>query len=275
MAKYYSGKYLHSRKRSVTAAVIVIAAVLLLATILGFLGKTIARELLLPAFGQVNQSVTPLPDGYQSGYICLPRLDLYAVQFCAFDKPAQATAASDALRKKGGAGYVVDDSSFRVLASCYTTLSQAQSVAEKQTDENYSPEVYFISSGSVSFAVSCEETAFETIKNACLFYPQLVKQMVTETVSSEKQDITQSALNVTYATRSNQLRQIISELEALPSDATSPLISQLLTLYRNALLMIEKINAKNFEYSVDFFADIRYNYIEMAFAYCKAVENLS
>ena len=40
------------------------------------------------------------------------------------------------------------------------------------------------------------------------------------------------------------------------------------------LLEYEKIYSKNYEDSLDFFADIRYNYIEMTVAYCNAVQNL-
>ena len=67
---------------------------------------------------------------------------------------------------------------------------------------------------------------------------------------------------------------MVERLESVPSGKDDGLITQLLTLYRNQEMQFEKIYSKNYEDSLDFFADIRYNYIEMTVAYCNAVQNL-
>lgn len=279
MAKYYSGRYVRSRRGTAFILIGIVAAVVAVALLFSIAGKSIAQNLLVPMFGDINQSITPLPQGYKSGLIILPRLDMYALELNSFadNKAAEATDAASTLRQRGGAGYVFNDersARLRLLASGYTTEAQARSVAQKQA-EDYSPSVFLISSGSVSFAVSCDKEHFYALQEACSYYPELVRRLADEAVSAERKEITQAALKVKYSSHASSLRVIASSLEDIPSTAKTPIINVLLTLYRNAIVMLEKISSQNFEYGVDFFAEIRYNYIEMACAYCQAVENLS
>lgn len=279
MAKYYSGRYVRSRRGTAFVFIGILAAVVAVALLLSAAGKSIAQNLLVPMFGDVKQSITPLPEGYKSGLITMPRLSLYTLELNSFadNKAADAAAEADTLRKRGGAGYVFRherDSRLRLLASGYTTEAQARSVAQKQAEE-YSSSVFLLSSGSVSFAISCDKEHFKVLQEACSYYPELVRQLADEAVSLERQEMTQTAVKVKYSSRASRLRVLASSLEDIPSTAKTPIINTLLTLYRNGIIMMEKISSQNFEYSVDFFAEIRYNYIEMACAYCQAVENLS
>ena len=273
MAKYSSGRYIRSGSRAVMTVLILILCALLLLFI-GAGGKAIAENLLVPLFGDIKPSITPLPDGYVARHITLPRIDVYTLVLHTLDASDQASAHADAVRQKGGAGYVLKDNRYRVIAAGYQTAAQARSVANKQS-QDYQPDVFLLSSGSISFNVTCSEETAQTLSDACSLYSTLISQMIREATVLEQGDISQSGVKIEYTRRSAEAKRMVERLENVPSGKDDGLITQLLTLYRNADMQFEKIYSKNYEYSLDFFADIRYNYIEMTVAYCNAIQNLT
>ena len=274
MAKYASGKYRASRGRTVlTVAIIIFAALFLI--IIGASGRVIAENLLIPIFKDVEPSITPLPHGYKSGEIQLPRLNLYCVELNKYDSVTQATRQSEDIRKKGGAGYIFEEADkYRLLVSGYVTQQQALSVAENQADDKYAPAVFLISSGSVSFRVSCPSQSFDILQEACNYFAQLVYSLVDQAIQLEKQEISIAALKIKYSSIAAELEGIVKKLESISSSHDDRLINELLTLYNNSLLQTKKIFLENFQDSIDFFAEIRYNYIQMTVYYCQAVQNL-
>ena len=273
MAKYFSGKYVGSRSRSVILCVIllILAALLLF---IGASGKVIAENLLLPIFGEIEPIFTPLPEGYTSCRITLPRLDVYTLVLYSSDSSRDASLAAERIRQRGGAGYVFKEGNYMVIASGYQSLADARAVANKQGEE-YLPEVFLLSSGSVSFEVKCSEKDALSMKDACETYSGERMSIIKESMELERGNIGQSEVKMRYLNRAADAKRMVERLEDVPSGKDDELITRLLTLYRNAETRFREIYSKNYEYSIDFFADIRYNYIEMTVEYQNAVQNLT
>lgn len=274
MAKHFApGKGFPNNRK---AAVITVALALTVAILLiSGIGRAISDNILMPLFGSAPPAVTPMPDDRTNGRITLPRLDVYLLQLGSHTDAAPAAAEAKTIAQRGGAGYVLNQDSYRVIAAGYLTQAEAQSVADKQTDKEFSPSVFMLSSGSVSFKLQCSKEQLDILLEACEYYPSLVKDLMEESVLLDSCETTASRVRINYTYRLTAVEEIIAGLESLPYSPDEELIPRLLTVYRNARLQLNNISLKNSKEGLDFFSEIKYNYIEMIIAYRDMIENLS
>lgn len=274
MAKHFAPAkgFPNNRKAAVITVVLALTVAILL---ISGIGRAISDNILMPIFGSAPPAVTPMPDDRTNGRINLPRLDVYLLQLGSYAEAAPASAEAKAIAQRGGAGYVLNQGSYRVIAAGYLTQAEAQSVADKQTDKEFSPSVFMLSSGSVSFKLQCSKEQLDILRRACEYYPSLVKDLMEESVLLDSCEATASRVRINYTYRLTAVEEIIAGLESLPYSPDEELIPRLLTVYRNARLQLNNISLKTSKEGLDFFSEIKYNYIEMIIAYRDMIKNLS
>ena len=269
MGKHFALPPAKSRTGRRVLVLVLIAALTVALLVLSGIGRAIAMNILIPLFGPGDDN----EDDAQHKIAC-PRLDIYLLQLAVDTDAKKAAAAAQAIAGRGGAGYVLrDKEEYRVLASGYLTRDEAQSVADKQ--EEYSPALIMLSSGSLSFSARCTAKQAETLSQACRYYPALARELLEEAQSLDRRELTAAGIRVKYTYRAVKTQEMISGLEALPASKDNALISELLTLYRNLYIYLNEISEKNDKLGLDFCSEIKYNYIEMAVAYRDMICRLS
>lgn len=273
MRRRYIPKHSASRKMSTLGVVLIVGIVLGLFLISG-IGDVLAKNVLMPLLGQ--EQVTPAPSGFQTSNVTFPRLQMYMVQLAAYDNAEDAAAFAITVIERGGSGYVYGDGKYHVFAAGYTEQAAAQSVVDKQTEKDFNPTVYTLISGTVTFQLTGEKEQAEALHTASTYYPALVKELAEESVQLDKFAVTASHVRVEYTRRVGEVEKIISSLEnLLKTNPNHAVISQLLSLYRNAKMFMTNISLNTNKQGLDLYAEIKYNYTEMACAYCTFILNIS
>lgn len=79
---------------------------------------------------------------YNPNSIAINSYDVYLIQLNEFTDEKEAQKFSQEIKLKGGAGEIINDITYRVMASSYTSLSDASNVVEKLREEYKSICVY-------------------------------------------------------------------------------------------------------------------------------------
>ena len=103
---------------------------------------------------------------YDSNAIIVKSYEVYMVEAKEFDDKESADAFANELKLRGGAGVVIYDSTYKVIASCYDSLEDAQSVMEKLRNEYETCSVYTLKLNKLKLYADATNEEFEGIDNA-------------------------------------------------------------------------------------------------------------
>lgn len=94
----------------------------------------------------------------------LPAISCFALQMGAFSSEENANTLAQSIQERGGGGYVYNDGSiYRVLATGYSSESEAKTVKDRLISEGSDCTVYTIASPSVTFNITAEEAEAQSI----------------------------------------------------------------------------------------------------------------
>ncbi len=120
------------RGRWIDWLILFVSAMLIVA---GLLDRQALRERDLRVEAQQTVAPTPLVESYddtpEQRELSLPDVTWHAIQLAAYDNAEGAAQAAEGYQARGAAGYVWEDTRFRVLAALYPTREDAQSVRDQ------------------------------------------------------------------------------------------------------------------------------------------------
>lgn len=151
------------------------------------------------------------------------RSKAYAIYFLitgSYDAIADANLASDVVRERGGAGYIINDGSFKVVAAVYKTKKTAEAVAAKQKIDAtvYELTVKEAPLGSDKDAAKRLMTAL----NAC---DSAYADITAVTEDCETGNATESALSLAVTNAANGLKDAAGGISDI--EVSSPIIEYL------------------------------------------------
>ncbi len=134
----------------------------------------------------------------------IPAKSWYYISFYTRTAETEAAISAHSVKETGGAGYLINDGQFRVVAAVYKSESDAKSVAAKQTLE---AEIYKLAVPGMKISAFGDKETDKTVKKAFSYYETVYDAVNTALIDFEKGQSTESALLHTL----NDIRQGISE----------------------------------------------------------------
>lgn len=202
--------------------------------------------------------------------------NLYTIQLGAFSSKENAEMAARELRAKGGAGYILNDKYFRLLAMGYVSEGDAQKVKQQLQKEGIESQIYLISAPGVKLEITAVADKVNSIKSAFSIWidkvkalEDVVKKLDTSAISVED---AKKALKATVEEFNSTLEQLKTYLVTQESN---PILTGLQNLYQNCIESLNGILAENVVDRVATSSKIKYTYIDMVYRYKQYIDNIT
>ncbi|HEY8418981.1 MAG TPA: hypothetical protein VIL03_00865 [Clostridia bacterium] len=186
----------------------------------------------------------------------------YAVQLGSYASESQALIASQAIRELGGAGYVIVDGSYRIIAAVYPEEEQALSVMANASQ--YSPEKYVITVPEI--AMNFSDKKIKEIVQKCLSqWDAIYKRLYDHSIKLDKAQTTEAAVLLDIQRAHDDINSLLNQYENLTKDASRMEHIYIKNGMKNILATLKTLlNAKTDE---KLSADIKYAYTKILIDY--------
>ncbi|MBO4563282.1 MAG: hypothetical protein J5772_06700 [Clostridia bacterium] len=122
-------------------------------------------------------SPTVAPTG-ETASVSLPALEVYMLQMGIFDDAESCAPYAEALKARGAAGLVYDDSgSLRLIAAAYSDEASAESVRARLADEGHPCTVFKLTRSGVELLITASEDRLLPVRTAFGYSYDLVAEL--------------------------------------------------------------------------------------------------
>lgn len=203
-------------------------------------------------------------------------ISYFAIQIGAFNGYDNAKLLAQEIKQKGGAGYIIEDDYFRVMAMAYTTEDDAQTVKNQLKEQEVESQIYKMTCPGVNMEITATREKIDGIKLSFQIWNEKLSQL-GELIRELDTNKTTSEMAL------NKLQGIRDELEAhrekiseyVAANEGNAILEELQKLYQSQISNMDEILQKNPADRVAISSDIKYNYIDMIFQFKKYIEMIS
>lgn len=284
-------RYQDSRKRKQpnkapsAMLVIIIIGIIVYFVSAGAVGTFISSNIVNPviAFFSGEQAAEPTPKPSPSDIaggdtiteqITIESKTLYAIQAGVFTDQKNASALAKSVQNQGGAGYIKEEGSYRVLLSAYKTEEEAKSVKSKLLEQNgMQTSVHEMICSGASLEITAPEETIALVKEAISMAFEYVDQLYNISMSSDKKElnIEEAASAVeNIKTRAVGYRDSLDQLQNMSENETVKALFALYTELVERMDIITKSNITDTEFS----AGIKQSYLNLFDNICSIVNGI-
>lgn len=186
----------------------------------------------------------------------------YAVQLGSYSSESQALAASQTIRQMGGAGYIVMDGSYRIIAAVYPEEEQAQSVMANA--KQFSPEQYVIAIPEIALNFS-DKKVKEIVQKCLSQFDAIYKRLYEHSIKLDKGQTTEAAVLLDIRQAYDEINSLLSQYEELTKDITRVEHIYIKTGLKNILSALKPLLNANPNGNLS--SDIKYAYTKILLDY--------
>lgn len=205
-------------------------------------------------------------------------LPLYmrAIQMGAFNDGENARAFGLEIQARGGAGYVVHDAFYRVLAMGFASEEDAHTVQQQLKEDEIESSIYKISAPGANLQITATRANVAAIKGAYGAWEETFRALETIIMDLDSGRITSSEAHKQAAERGAQVEEVRQELAALSKNQESNVIlSGLADLYQKGSEAFSAVISENPLNRVAISSKIKYTYIDMILQYKQYMEGIT
>lgn len=213
-----------------------------------------------------------------SAQITFPGVTCYMLQMGVFSSRANADAQAQTLQARGGAGFVLEDSSsgelrYRVMAAGYEERESANSVKERLAAEGADCTLYTLESVSAVFRVTAPEEDMEGVRAGFEALANARKSLAQAALSFDKDtlSVTQGKSEAEKILQS--LEREMGQLASFAPDGGA--LSRILDEYAIVRASLGKLVEDDYESTVDFSAAMKYTYLNITNQYAALTQALA
>ncbi|MDN5277435.1 MAG: hypothetical protein PWR01_1400 [Clostridiales bacterium] len=202
--------------------------------------------------------------------------NLYAIQLGAFTSKENAEVAARELQAKGGAGYILNDKYFRLLAMGYASQADAQKVKQQLEKEGIESQIYSISVPGVNMEITASADKVSSVKSAFSMWidrtkalEDMVKNLDTSAISVED---AKKGIEATIGAFNSTLEQLKAYSATQESNH---ILAGLQELYQKGIESLNGIFAGNVLDRVATSSKIKYTYIDMVYRYKQYIDSIT
>ena len=218
----------------------------------------------------VNPSASPSASAVSgertSDKITVPAKTFYAIQSGVFDDKQNAQTEADAVKQRGGAGYVYEDNGkYRVLMSVYKTEDEAKTVKDKLlNDEKLSTIVKPIEQKELTFSITATTEQIEGIKDCFTQLHEIEDSLLSVILENDKNtDVKEeltglltkiNTINTTFTqlTQGSTDNEVLSQLKSVISQNVETLTTLSETYQAQNTQISAKLKEGTFQILVSF-----------------------
>jgi hypothetical protein len=186
----------------------------------------------------------------------------YAVQLGSYASESQALTASQAIRELGGAGYIVMDGSYRIIAAVYPEEEQALSVMANANQ--FSLEKYVIIVPEIVLNFS-DKNVKETVQKCLSQWDAIYKKLYDHSIKLDKAQTTEAAVLLEIQLLCDDINALLNQYDELTKDAFRVEHIYIKNGLKNILATLKTLLNSNTE--GDLSADIKYAYTKILIDY--------
>jgi hypothetical protein len=202
--------------------------------------------------------------------------NLYAIQLGAFTNKENAETAAGELQAKGGAGYILNDKYFRLLAMGYASETDAQKVKQQLEKEGIESQIYPILVPGVNMEITASADKVSSVKSAFSMWidktkalEDMVKNLDTSAISVED---AKKGIEATIGAFNSTLEQLKAYSATQESNH---ILAGLQELYQKGIESLNGIFAGNVLDRVATSSKIKYTYIDMVYRYKQYIDSIT
>ena len=139
-------------------------------------------------------------------------VNFYFVEVGNYMQYSQANSLAQEIQQKNAAGYVHFDGRYHVLTSYYLNLEDAENVVNNIKDEYPNANVFTLSIKQAKYANTNKEN--KTIKQTIESNEKLIKQLYTEIIRYDKNEISKDKFDLSLKRLSSDYSDIIDEFSS-------------------------------------------------------------
>jgi hypothetical protein len=193
----------------------------------------------------------------------------------AFIDMENAQDYSQTNKRQGGAGYIVEDTYYRVLAVGFKSEEDANTVKTQLKEDDIDSQIYKISSQSISLQITATQANVDIIKSAYQvwednFYllEDVFKKLDRKQIEAIKAKDDIRGIVDTLVKEKGELESLSSNLEE------NQILLDLVDLFEDTIDLLNSIISENSPNDVAISTTIKYTYIELMMKYMDYINQL-
>ncbi|HHU79222.1 MAG: SPOR domain-containing protein [Caldicoprobacterales bacterium] len=203
-------------------------------------------------------------------------LTIYAIQMGAFTDGSNAEAFAQELRNKGGAGYILDDGFYRVMAIGFQSEEDAQKVRKGLKDDDIEAHVYKMAASGVNMEITATKDNVAAISSAYESWEKNYRSLEDIIVSLDSGSVSPIEASDRIRAIKTEMGQMKNQLQEISSNqSNNAILSGLAALYDSSCQSLDKVLSKNVDDKVAISSVIKYTYIDMFMQYKDYMEQIT
>lgn len=192
----------------------------------------------------------PLEEGFdetrETREITLGRCSWHALQLGAFEQESSANELAAQYQKRGAAGFVWQDSRYRVLAAVYPLREDAQRVRE-QLNERHSVDSYLyeITLPEIHLRLGGMKGQLDILEAGFLHAEDAVAGLQELSVIMDRQEISNEEAIARLMNQKEQLDLVALRLQQRFTQPRNAAVQQLIDFFRDYSAFVESLNASD------------------------------
>jgi len=188
---------------------------------------------------------------------------IYLLQEGVYSDENNAKSAAEAIKKRGGAGYILKDDKYRVLLSAYQTEDEATSVKKRLADEeDMETSTHELKRGQISFNITADKNTVKVISDAFSQSDDVMASLYDVTLKYDKQQITSDDVMTEISSIEDDIKDTISNLSGVLDQEDNEVVQQLHDYYSSFNDSLKNIQDKTAS-EVEISSGLKYTYIEL------------
>ena len=220
-------------------------------------------ELIIPDKKQEPDRLEKITDSLKAN-----ALNMYAIQMGAFTDEKNAKVLASELKDRGGAGYILKDDFYRVLAVGFQSEDDARKVKNELDSSGLEAHIYKLSTAGADMRITATEEYVEKISNAYSLWEEEYLSLEEIIIQLDSDVLSPIAAYDIIKTKKNRMADIKQELIEISGNQNNNFIlSELISLYEKSCASLDKILSNEMSDKVAISSEIKYTNIEMFILY--------
>lgn len=169
----------------------------------------------------------------------VPSYSVYAVSINDFDNLSQAEEYANAVKEKGGAGFVYKNGEHFVFVSSYPSLSEAKEIKQNLLDLGYKSRIVNLKIDAV--LTNYKGNRLQLFLSSINFFRKAYNTLQTQTINFDKSEFSQSQINSCLAELLNENINLLNTMQSLSQNQDLPLKQEISVPLEEVKTLLESL----------------------------------
>ncbi len=214
-------------------------------------------------------------DARLTSNIIAPALSAYAIQFGSYTVKASADKEAQAYILRGAAGYVINDTTYRVVGSVYYDKNAAQAVKDQlKSAQGIDSYIYAMETKGVEMRVTAKANQITALENGFKVLLETAKWHGELAISLDKREIDADAIKIAVEKQLAIVRSAHDALKDSVGETGNAVSNGLIDRYKSIMLAMENITAQKWSSTLELSSKIKYNHVDIVWNYIQYISGL-